>query len=367
MKVLVLSRYGTRAASTRQRFTLYAPYLAERGVELQLQSLSSNQQVARIGSSGATLSLAVVGAYWRRLLTVLRPGSYDLLWIAYELFPFLPGVFERLVRVSGIPYVIDYDDAVFHNYDAHRSPVVRRLLGRKLAPLLRAASACTCGNMYLKSYAERYCSNAVVVPTVVDTDLYVPPSAPRAEGAPLVVGWIGSPTTWKNVEPLLSTLRPVLEKHKALFQVIGAGPEAAGIEGLTPMEWAEAGEVQQLQELDVGIMPLLDLPFQRGKCGYKLIQYMACGVPVVASPVGVNRDIVESAGSGLLAHTAEDWPRALDRLLGDAVLRRAFGASGRDAAVQRFSLGSQAGKVLHILKSAGTPREAVTGGGVDGY
>jgi glycosyltransferase involved in cell wall biosynthesis len=245
--------------------------------------------------------------------------------------------------------VVDYDDATFHLYDSHPRRLVRGLLSRKLEPLLKRAAACICGNDYLRDYAARFCPNSVIIPTVLDTDHFVPPPAPPAM---LRVGWIGTPTNWPNVAPLLPAILPVLARHKAVLRVIGAGALARPGPGIELVEWSEAEEVAELQAMSVGIMPLRDLPFMRGKCGYKLIQYMACGAPVIASPVGVNSAIVNARGSGLLATTPEEWAAALDRLLSDPALRATMGAAGRRTVVEHYSLTSQQPRLLRTLTEA---------------
>lgn len=349
MKILVLSRYGTAAASTRQRFTQYFPYLADHGIKAELAPLVDDAWVANIGSNNRS-KLDLVGAYARRFRDVVRSGDYDLLWIGYETFPYLPGFFERLPAILDRPYIVDYDDAIFHNYDHHPRRVVRALLGRKLQGLLSRADAVTCGNAYLEAYAARFCESTLLLPTVVDCTLYRP--APTAQstalGAP-VVGWIGSPTTWVNVEPLLDVVRDISREHGAEIHVIGAGARAEGLSGIRTIAWQEAREIAEVQTMDIGIMPLIDRPFQRGKCGYKLIQYMACGLPVVASPVGVNGDIVENGVTGFLAEAPEQWAVALDRLLGDPALRRQMGTAGRTRAVRDYSLEAHRDRLRDLL------------------
>jgi glycosyltransferase involved in cell wall biosynthesis len=349
VKVLALTKYERRAASTRQRFTQYFPWLAAHGIEVEISALLDDAYLERLARGERTGRRGALPAYAGRIRRLLR-RDFDLLWVQYDLFPYLPGLFERLVGLGGTPIVCDFDDAIFHLYDQHPRGLVRRLLGSKLAPLLSKASACICGNAYLKAYAERWCPNSIVIPTVVDTDLYRPVA--HAPGARPVVGWIGSPTTWTNVEPLLPVILPLLAEAGADFHVVGAGPRAEGIRGITAIAWSEAGEISAVQAMDIGMMPLLDRPFERGKCGYKLIQYMACGLPVIASPVGVNSEIVEDGVNGFLVDGPEGWAGALRRLLADPALRRRLGAAGRERVERDYSLAAQQPVLLDVLRSA---------------
>jgi glycosyltransferase involved in cell wall biosynthesis len=348
--MLAFMKYGSRAASTRQRLLQYIPYLAEHGVEVEFLPLLDNAHLGRVAESRGPDPFSTAKAYATRIVQLFTPQRHDLLWVQYELFPYLPGLFERLARIGKVPIVYDFDDAVFHMYDSHSSPVVRLLLGNKLAPLLKAAAACVCGNAYLETFASRYCDNCVVVPTVVDTHLYKP--APSRSSAPIIVGWIGSPSTWKYVEPLLETITDTLRAHGAILRVIGAGPAARGLPGIEALDWSEEKEVADVQSMDIGIMPVPDTLWSRGKCGYKLIQYMACGLPVIASPIGVNTEIVTEGENGLFAVSPGEWEAALTRLILDARLRRSMGKAGRRRVEEAYSLSSQAPRLLEVLRSA---------------
>lgn len=355
MKILAFTKYDREAASTRVRVLQYLPELAAAGITVEHRPLLGKDHVRSLAGTGRRSLTKVAGSYLSRLADVIRRPRADLIWIYAELLPWLPGGFERLVHRHRIPVVYDLDDAFFVPYDDHRSPLVRKLLKGKLEPLIRGAAAVTCGNDYLRDYAARLNPRALVLPTVVDTDSYVP--APAREGPP-VIGWIGSPTTWCNVQPLLPLLRRLQERHGFRLRMVGAGraAERDGFAGLELVPWAEEREVAEVQGFDIGIMPLLDRPFQRGKSGYKLIQYMACGVPVVASPVGVNAGIVRPGEQGFLAGTEPEWEEALLTLLGDPQLRALMGAAGRALAVERYSLASQAPRLIALFRELGTPR-----------
>lgn len=350
LKVLALTRYGPLAASTRQRFLQYAPALAAAGIELTAEPLMDDEHMRRLVRGQRASPLGVARAYLRRTWALLRAARYDLLWLHCESFPYLPGQLELLARWAKRPIIYDYDDAIFHIYDASRRSFVRQVLGTKLQPLLSRSAACTCGNGYLADYAGRFCRRTLIVATVVDTDRYIP--RPKPVDAPLVIGWIGSPSTWPQVRFLLPSLERLCATHGVRFRVVGAGrlAEADRFDGMELVDWSEEREIELVQAMDIGIMPLVDSPFVRGKSGYKLIQYMACGLPTVASPIGVNREIVGEAETGFLADSLDDWERALTRLLGDAALRRQMGAAGRVKAVASYSLASQAPRLVALFR-----------------
>lgn len=351
MNIVAYTKYGREAASTRQRLLQYLPAFDDAGIRVEWHPLLGDDYVRSLADGSSASKAAIARSYARRFRQLLRRSEADLVWVYAELFPYLPGEFERLAFRSGVPVVYDCDDAFFVPYDENPRAFVRRILGGKLQPLITGAAACTCGNAYLEDYARQFCERTLVVPTVVDTELYRPAN-PRLEG-PLTIGWIGSPTTWPQVQPLLPMLREVCQASGARFRVIGAGHQAREdrFEGLDLIDWSEDREVAEVQAMDVGIMPLVDAPWQRGKSGYKLVQYMACGLPVVASPVGVNSAIVSSGGNGFLARAEQEWRDALLNLIGNGDLRRRFGEAGRARAVESYSLTSQAPRLIELFRS----------------
>jgi glycosyltransferase involved in cell wall biosynthesis len=249
----------------------------------------------------------------------------------------------------GVPVIYDWDDAFHLAYQEHRSAPIRSLLGGKFDHLLRGAAAVTCGNVTLRDHAARLCPRSLVVPTVVDTDRWCP-GEPHA--GPPVIGWIGSPSTWANMRPLLGLLERLHRDTGVRIRAIGAGAAARAeqLDGLDLVDWAEETEIAEVQRFSIGIMPLLDRSFERGKSGFKLIQYMACGLPVIASPIGVNSSIVRDGQNGLLAGTGEGWEEGLRRLIADPDLRRRFGAQGRSLAVEHYSLASQAPRLIELFR-----------------
>lgn len=357
VRVLAFTKYARSAASTRQRLLQYLPYLAEQGIEVTCHALLDDAYVRTIGTAGLSSRARVAGAYAARLRTLSARHDADVLWIYGELFPYLPAWFERLAFRSCKPVVYDCDDAFFHLYDASPSPAVRYLLGKKLEPLLRGAAACACGNDYLRDYAARYCENTIVLPTVVDTKRYVP-GPPKSNHEAPVIGWIGSPSTYRYLEAIMPLLGELARTRGVKVRVVGAGPAAATdrFAGLELVDWSEQGEIAAVQAMDIGIMPTADELWAKGKCGYKLIQYMACGLPVVSSPVGVGAELVLRGPAGLLASTPDQWRTALETLIADPDLRAAMGKAGRARAESDFSLAVHAPRFAGLLREAAGAR-----------
>jgi glycosyltransferase involved in cell wall biosynthesis len=352
MRIAAFTKYGSMAASTRQRLIQYLPHLAAAGIEVEHNPLLPDEYVRGVATGQGYPRRRILSAYLHRFRQLVAGTDADLVWIYAELFPYLPGAFERLAFRSGKPVVYDCDDAFFHGYDAHPDPRVRRLLGRKLEPLLRGAAAACVGNAYLQGYAARFCERTMILPTVVDTAVYgAAPASGRLR--PVTIGWIGSPSTWPYMRPILPLLRELAQSRGIRIRIVGAGPAARAdaFPGLELIEWSEETEVDEVRALDIGLMPLPDDIWARGKCGYKLLQYMACALPVVASPVGINGEIVVPGENGLLPTNEAEWRDALLRLIDDPALRQAFGTAGRRRVEERYSLAVHAPRFIRLLKS----------------
>lgn len=350
LKVLLLSRYGRLGASSRVRSYQYLPYLREAGIDVTAAPLLADQYIERLYEGRRQDLVRIIAAYGRRLWQLATSFRFDLLWIEAELLPWVPAWLETLLVRLGVPYVVDYDDAVFHRYDLHASSWVRRVLGGKIDQVMRQARLVMVGSDYLADRARQAGAKRVeYLPTVIDATRYRASS--NGAASVYTIGWIGSPLTASSLNLVRSALGEVCAHGNARVTLVGAGRFTLDSVPIDVRPWSEATEVAELQRFDVGIMPLPDGPWERGKCGYKAIQYMACARPVVASPIGANAHIVEHGRDGLLATTPADWVAAL-RTLQDASLRTRMGASGRAKVERAYCIQVTAPRVASVLRSA---------------
>ena len=355
MRVLALPRYSSLGSSSRTRFYQYVPYLTSYGIELQVKPLLGDDYIRALYFLEKQNVFSIAMAYWNRVRACLKARAFDLIWIEKELFPWLPAWTEGFLDRCGIPYVVDYDDAVYHRYDLHHDPIIRALLGKSIDFAMQHAETVVVGNNYLAEHARQSGARKIeYLPTVVDVDRY--PICEK-KNQQFRIGWIGSPITAPYLGLIKDALGEVCRQTQACIVLIGAG-ERNQLPGLDKenLTWSEDSEVANIQSCDVGIMPLPDEPFTRGKCGYKLIQYMAGGLPAVASPVGVNKLIVEHGKTGFLASSQEEWVQALVRLYQDAGMRSSMGNAGRQKVEKEYNLKSTAPRLLDILTKAGSPR-----------
>lgn len=351
MRVLLLSRYDRLGASSRLRFYQYLPALAAQGVEVTVAPLLGDDYVRSLYAGTGKSWGAILTAYGRRLRHLLHVHAFDVLWIEKELFPMLPAWAEVILRQLRVPTVVDYDDAVFHNYDNHANRWVRHVLGGKIDAVMRNATLVIAGNAYLARRArEAGAHQTEQLPTVIDLNRY--PAVRERATTEYTIGWVGSPVTTKYLKLIAAPLQALCCNTGTRLVTIGAGPVALNEVRLEQWTWDEATEVDSVHHLNVGIMPLPDTPFERGKSGYKLIQYMACGLPVVASPVGVNCEIVEHGVNGFLARTDEEWITALTALRKSPDLRIRMGAAGRRKVEEHYCVQVTAPYLHRLLDEA---------------
>ncbi len=360
-RILFLTKYSRAGASSRYRTFQFLPFFQEAGLDCEVAPLFDDRYLASKYRLGRAHPIDVARALGRRLLQLLRVRRFDLLVLEYELLPYFPAWIERLLARRGVRYVVDYDDALFHQYDEHRSSEVRKLLGSKIGDVMRCAHLVVVGNDYLGDYATQAGARWVEqVPTVVDLRKYSPRPAETASG-PVTIGWIGSPATAKYLEAVSRPLEQVCRNTGAHVRLIGAGAAALPGVPVDAYPWDEATEAESIAAFDIGIMPLADGPWERGKCGFKLIQYMACALPVVASPVGVNRRIVDPGVHGFLASSGQQWVDALTELVADASLRTRMGAQGRRRVETSYSMQVVGPRLARLLlQAAGAGPEQVT-------
>jgi glycosyltransferase involved in cell wall biosynthesis len=347
--VLLLTRYERLGASSRIRFLQYLPALEQQGFTFDVRPLLDNDYVRSLYGGPAVGPGNLIRAYGRRFWALRRRMRYDLIWLEKEALPWLPTWME-IARLQGLPYVVDYDDAWFHRYENHW---LKPLLGHKIDAVMRVAHVVVAGNDYLARRARQAgARNIEIVPTAIDLSRYPAPHA-APPGDALTVGWIGIPLNAHYLNIVAPALRAAATATPIRLHVVGAPvpPDLSGIPAES-FPWSEDSEIARIAAFDVGIMPLHNTPWERGKCAYKLLQVMAAGKPVIASPVGANVQVVQHGVNGLLASTNDEWRAALEMLAADRELRQRMGAEARRTVEERFSTDVIGPRLASILTQA---------------
>jgi glycosyltransferase involved in cell wall biosynthesis len=363
MRLLMFTRYTAMAANSRYRLFQYIPMFEAAGHQVEVRPMLDDAYLNVLYSSGRRSLAHTLRGYARRLVQLQKLSHYDAVICDQEFLPYFPAAAEREIARRCPRLFVDYDDAAHFKY--------RRLgpLRHRIPQLMSAAEAVVVGNHWLADFARLHNRNVHIIPTVVNCARYAPKQG-HASSDRLKLVWIGTPVTAMFLEPLANTLATLREKYSHVdIRLIGAG--ARGREILPFAEvvpWSEATEAEMLSACDIGLMPLPDNDFTRGKCGLKLIQYMAAGLPVVASPVGANCDIVSDGSDGFLADTPQQWFAAIERLILSPELRRDFARSGVAKVAERYSLQSGFNAWMRILEphrytEADTAHQAVIAAG----
>jgi glycosyltransferase involved in cell wall biosynthesis len=366
LRVAALATFPVEAAATRFRITQFVQPLAGHGIEVTVFPFLTASDFSTLydRSRAVRTAFRLLFAFIRRLFVLPRILRADVLLLQREAMLFGPPWIEWLAaRVIGIPLVLDLDDPT---WIFTTSPVYGRLATwlkwpSKTDHLIRWAQTVICGNETIASHVRETGTPAVVMQTIVDTNVFVPRADGAAPSDVPVVGWIGTHSTWSFVESILPVLEDLAKTAEFRFRVIGSGRGhvAARNVNVELVPWRLDREVLDFQTLDVGIYPLPEDEWTVGKSGLKLVEYLACGVACVVSPVGVVREIGVPGVTHLEATTFDEWRGALERLLFNAAERRAIAAAGRQYAVDHYSVAGFSARVAAVLREAARSQRGV--------
>jgi glycosyltransferase involved in cell wall biosynthesis len=326
MRVLFLIQ-GWRVAASRYRVLQYLPYLEERGVD------------AEVITYPRTFS-----EQWPFFRSLPR---YDIVFLQRKR---LAGFLLWLLRRRAKRIVYDFDDSVMYRDSTAKDPL-SKTRRRRFARMLKASDAVIAGNQYLKEEASKYHPQVEVIPSPIDVERYTPkPYGSGKEG--IVLGWIGDHGSIHYLEKMRTIFEALGEKynHVSLKIVCDTFFDCKGME-VIKKQWSADDEVQDLQSFDIGLMPLMDDPWSWGKCGLKIVQYQGVGLPVVCTPVGINRDLVTNGENGFWAWDQGEWIERLSALIEDADLRREMGLRGRERVTRGYSLQECGKRMCQLLES----------------
>lgn len=353
-KILILAPYPlSQAPSQRFRFELFLKSIEEKGWKYDFQSFLSMRGWHSLYKQGHVLEkiISILAGNARRLLVLSRLSTYEFVLIHRELTPFGPPIFEWIIaKVFRKKIIYDFDDAIWLSDLEIENPIWRWLKWRsKVASICVWSWKVSTGNQYLADFAKRKCNQVVVVPTVVDTNIHR--LIPRAKKQKPIIGWTGSHSTLFYLDEIVPLLQSLEKKYEFEFLVIANRKPNLPLNNFRFIPWNKETETEDLGLIDIGIMPLEDSEWAKGKCGFKLIQYMALEIPPVASPVGANSEIIQDGVNGFLVHSEDQWIQKLSMLIEDPNLRVKLGKAGRITIEHQYSVKANEIKFLSLLES----------------
>jgi glycosyltransferase involved in cell wall biosynthesis len=350
MKVLYLTKYSRNGASSRLRSYQYFPFLEAKGFTITVSPFFDEDYLLDLYSGKPITKVKLLKFYLTRFFALFSIYKYDKIVIEKELFPYFFSWFEKILWLLKVKYIVDYDDAIFHNYDLSTNKLILFLLKNKINNVMKHSGCVVAGNNYLAKRAKDSGADKIVLlPTVINVDLYKAKN--NYANAKIVIGWIGSPSSFKYVKNSQSVFSKVLQNQNVELHIIGTTEDLGLGDKVKYLNWSEDSEVDLISQFDIGIMPLENTPWELGKCSYKLIQYMGCGIPVVASEVGMNIEVVDEEVNGFLVKKEEEWLDRLNQLIEDSALRESLGKNGRIKVESQFSLQKKTSILLTVLSN----------------
>lgn len=288
---------------------------------------------------------------WIRTLDMIRAHRYSHIYVYREAFPLGSTFFERAMKaLSRAKLIFDFDDAIWipDVSEGNRKFAWMKDPG-KTAKLSRLADTVSVGNQYLAAYAKQFNQQVVIIPSTIDMQLYsIQPSS--GENDKICIGWSGSPTTIQHFKPIIPVLKKLKEKFpQVAFCVLGDPSYSDQNLIIQGIQWTPEKEVPVISGFDIGIMPLPDNEWAKGKCGMKGLQYMALGIPTILADVGTNKEIIQDGLNGFLAQSEEEWFDKLSLLITDIALRKKLGEAGKQTVIERYSTTSQLQKYFSLF------------------
>jgi glycosyltransferase involved in cell wall biosynthesis len=329
-----------RSPSQRFRFEQYLSFLNANGYNCEFSWLLSKEDDKAFYSPGQYFKKAgiVLKSAWKRWNETSRAKDYDIVFVQRECFMLGTSFFEqKFARRTKL--VFDFDDSIWiPNVSSANKRLAFLKNSEKTKEIIKVADMVFAGNQYLADYAGKFNKNVVIIPVTIDTDIYKNELSILKEK--ICIGWSGSVTTVEHFETKIQALAGIKRKYneKVYFKIIGDGKYYNKLLQTEGLPWIKETEVQDLSEFDIGIMPLPDTEWAKGKCGLKGLQYMALGVPTIMSPVGVNSEIIQDGENGFLADSDEEWVNKLSLLIESFELRKKIGDAGRKTVEEKYSI-----------------------------
>jgi glycosyltransferase involved in cell wall biosynthesis len=355
IRVAAFVPYPTgRVPGQRFRIEQWVPHLSAAGIEVVFSSFLTPEGMDLLYQPGRRSQKIreTFRGYARRLREIGDLDGFDVAYVYREAALLGPSWIERVIA-RRVPVIFDFDDAIYLvDVNPANQPFGWLKFAGKASTLCRISAGVVVGSPHLAEFARQHNSKVTVVPSSIDTEQYRPIPDGRPRNRRTIIGWMGSSTSQRYLEEFAPVLQRIAKRFEVEIRVISDRPPALGDLAVVWRRWAAESESAELAEFDVGIMPLPDTPWTRGKCAMKALQYMGMAVPAVCSPVGMSRDLVRHGENGLLAGSDEEWLKAIESLVSDSALRRRLGEAGRRTVEQEYSAPVCAARFAGALREA---------------
>ncbi|MEM1135524.1 MAG: glycosyltransferase family 4 protein [Bacteroidota bacterium] len=353
MKILILAPYPRQQApSQRFRFEQYLDILEENGINYDYEPFIDDNTWKILHKPGYFFQkvTGVIRAFIRRFIKILSLKPYAYIFIHREASHIGPPVFEWIIaKIFKKKIIFDFDDAIWlPNYTAHNKAFNKLKYYAKIKKILCWSHKVSAGNTYLANFAREFNTEIKVNPTTIDT-LHYHNNVKKQNTKAVVVGWTGTITTIKYLQSLIPVITKLEKHYNFTFKVIANENPNFDLKSFSFKKWEKATEIEDLLSFNVGLMPLVEDKWSKGKCGFKALQYMSLGIPALVSPVGVNTEIVTHGKDGFICETEADWFLYLEKLINDAPLREVLGKTARQTIIKKFSVKSNTQNFISLF------------------
>jgi glycosyltransferase involved in cell wall biosynthesis len=339
--------------SERFRLELYEDSLKEKGFDFDMVYFWDYYARSILYKEGMVVQkfISLIKGFLRRIKMLFIVYKYDYVFVLREVAPIGPPFFEWMVsKVFRKKLIYDIDDAIWiPQMTGSNSWTKFAKSFWKVKYICKWAYKVSVGNNYLQDFASKYNNNVTLNPTCVDTEKKHN-RIKEQHTSKIVIGWTGSFSTLHYLNEIVPVIKELEKKYSFEFLVIADQNPNLPLKSFKFIEWNGKTEIDDLLTCNVGIMPLVDDEYSNGKCGFKIIQFLSLGIPVVASPVGVNAKIVDEHKNGFLCKTQASWINALEKLISDADVRQKMGADGRNKIVTHYSKAANTAGFLSLFK-----------------
>ena len=353
-RILFLTPYPHgQAPSQRFRFEQYFAFLSENGYEIETRSFLSDKTWKALYNHGSFFQkvIGVLASFMHRFLLMFQLRKYDLIFIHREASMIGPPIFEWFIaKVLRKKYIYDFDDAIWlPNYSQQNAKFHKLKAYGKVKKIIRWADKVAVGNKFLKEFALQYNKNIQILPTTIDLENVHTISCDQ-ESTPINIGWTGTHTTLSYLKELIPVLEELEQQHNFTFTVISNQAPDFNFKSLRYIQWSKETEIEDLSQFQIGVMPLTENDWAKGKCGFKALQYMALKIPSIVSPVGVNTSIIEDKKNGYLCNSPEEWKKQLEELILSKELRIRIGENGQETVKNQFSVAAQRSNFINLFE-----------------